>query len=59
MAMVYFAVLAIKVLFIIWAAQLILIGSHLLERQAKRILRFVPTSENTNEEAAHALRSSF
>jgi hypothetical protein len=33
MAMIDFAVLAIKLLFVIWAAQLIWIGSHLLAAQ--------------------------
>jgi hypothetical protein len=59
MAMVDFAVLAVKVLFFIWAAQLIWIGSTLLEGLAERALRSMPTSEILMKKAAQALRSSF
>jgi hypothetical protein len=59
MAMVDFAVLAVKVLFLIWAAQLIWIGSTLLEGLAERALRSMPTSEILMKKTAQALRSSF
>jgi hypothetical protein len=59
MAMVDFAVLAVKVLFFIWAAQLIWIGSTLLAGLAERALRSMPTSEILMKKAAQALRSSF
>jgi len=60
MAMFDFAVLAVKVLFFIWAVQLVWIGSRLLERPAKRLLRSVLTWEGTPmTKAAQALRSSF
>jgi hypothetical protein len=60
MAMFDFAVLAVKVLFFIWATQLVWIGSRLLERPVKRVLRSVLTSEDTSmKKAAQALRSSF
>jgi hypothetical protein len=58
MAMVDFAVLAVKVLFFIWAAQLIWIGSTLLEGLAERALRSMPTSEILMKKTAQALRSS-
>jgi hypothetical protein len=48
MAMIDFAVLAVKALFFIWAAQLIWIGSHLLERRVKRVLRSVPKSHRSS-----------
>ena len=47
MAMIDFAVLAVKALFFIWAAQLIWIGSHLLERRV-RVLRSVPKSHRSS-----------
>ena len=59
MAMVDFAVLAVKVLFFIWTAQLIWIGSTLLEGLAERALRSMPTSEILMKKTAQALRSSF
>jgi hypothetical protein len=60
MAMFDFAVLVVKVLFFIWATQLVWIGSRLLERPVKRVLRSVLTSEDTSmKKAAQALRSSF
>jgi hypothetical protein len=60
MAMFDFAVLAVKVLFFIWGVQLVWIGSRLLERPAKRLLRSVLMSEGTPmTKAAQALRSSF
>ncbi len=60
MAMFDFAVLAAKMLFFIWALQLIWIGSRLLERPAKRVLRSVLTWEHIPmKKAAQALRSSF
>jgi hypothetical protein len=40
--MVAFAVLALKMLLLIWAAQLIWLGSHLLERFAIWILQSFP-----------------
>jgi len=60
MAMLDFAVLAGKVLFVIWAAQLIWIGSRLLERPVKRVLRSVLTSKDAPmKKAVQALRSNF
>jgi hypothetical protein len=60
MAMFDFAVLAVKVLFFIWAMQLVWIGSRLLERPVKRVLRSVLTWNDTPmKKAAQALRSSF
>ena len=59
MAMVDFAVLAVKVLFFIWTPQLIWIGSTLLEGLAERALRSMPTSEILMKKTAQALRSSF
>ncbi len=48
MAMFDFAVLVVKVLFFIWAIQLVWIGSRLLERPAKRVLRSVPKSHRSS-----------
>jgi hypothetical protein len=60
MAMFVFAVLAVKVLFFIWAVQLVWIGSRLLERPAKRVLRgFLTLEDRPMKKAAQALRSSF
>jgi hypothetical protein len=57
MAMFDFAVLAIKVLFFIWAAQLILLGWLLLRRTVKSGLRSF--SEGTSaKKAVQALRSA-
>jgi len=47
MAMIDFAVLALKVSLFVWAAQLIWTGSHLLEHLAKRVLRSIPTSDRS------------
>jgi hypothetical protein len=41
--MAMFAVFALKVLFFIWVAQLVWIGSLLLRRPVKRILQYVLT----------------
>ena len=44
----------------VWAMQLVWIGSRLLERPVKRVLRSVLTSKDTPmKKAAQALRSSF
>jgi hypothetical protein len=48
MAMFDFAVLAVKVLFFVWAVQLVWIGSRILERPAKRVLRSVPKSHRSS-----------
>jgi len=56
--MIDFADLAIRVLLCIWAAQLIWIGSHFLERFAKRVLRSVRMSELATEETTQGLRSA-
>ena len=49
MAMVDFAVLAVKVLVLIWAAQLVWIGSRLLERLLKIVVRSVSTLEKKTD----------
>ena len=49
MAMVDFAVLAVKVLVLIWAAQLVWIGSRLLERLLKIVVRSVSTFEKKTD----------
>jgi O-antigen ligase len=49
MVTIDFAVLVVKVLLFIWAAQLIFIGARLLERLANSVLRSVPGSEAHNE----------
>ena len=49
MAAVDFAVLAGKVLVLIWVAQLVWIGSRLLERWTKIILRSVSTLEKQTD----------
>jgi hypothetical protein len=49
MATVGFAVLAVKVLGLIWVAQLVWIGSRLLERWTKIILRSVSTLEKQTD----------
>jgi hypothetical protein len=60
MMMFDFVVVAVKVLFFIWAAQLIWFGSRLLEGPAKRVLRSVLTSEYTPvKKVAQSLRSNF
>ena len=60
MATLDFAIFAGKVLFFIWAAQLIWIGSRLLERPVKRVLRSILTSKGTPvEKAVQALRTNF
>jgi len=48
MAMLDFAVLVVKVLLFIWVIQLVWIGSRLLERPAKRVLRSVPKSHRSS-----------
>jgi O-antigen ligase len=58
MGMIHFADLTVRVLLCIWAAQLIWIGSHFLERLAKKVLRSVRTSEEATEEASQGLRST-
>ncbi len=56
MAMFDFTVLAAKMLLFVWALQLIWIGSRLLERPAKRVLRSVLTWEHIPmKKAAQAL----
>ena len=45
MTLVDFAVLAVKVLVLIWAAQLVWIGSRLMERLLKIVVRSVSTLE--------------
>lgn len=49
MVTIDFAVLVVKVLFFIWAAQLIFIGARFLERLANKVLRSVPGSEAPNK----------
>jgi hypothetical protein len=49
MAMVDFAVLGVKVLVLIWAAQLVWIGSRLLERLLKIVVRSVSTLEKKTD----------
>ena len=53
MAIVDFAFLAVKVLFFIWAIQLIWIGSYLLKH------RFVPSSERRHEKRRPRLSIAF
>lgn len=57
MAMFDFAVLAIKVLFFIWAAQLILLGWILRRRTVMRGLRSFSEGTSTKK-AVQALRSA-
>lgn len=45
MVTIDFAVLVVKVLFFVWAAQLIFIGARFLERIANNVSRSVPGSE--------------
>ena len=49
MTMVDFAVLAVKVLVLIWAAQLVWIGSRLMERLLKILVRSVSTLEKKTD----------
>jgi hypothetical protein len=60
MEMLDFAVLAMKVLFFIWAAQLIWIGSRWLKRLAMRMMRSVLASKDSPmRKSAQALRPNF
>jgi hypothetical protein len=49
MTMVDFAVLAVKVLVLIWTAQLVWIGSRLVERLLKIVVRSVSTLEKKTD----------
>jgi hypothetical protein len=58
MTMVDFAVLGVKVLVLIWAAQLVWIGSRLLERLLKIVVRSVSTLEKKTDRPNAVSRES-